>query len=178
MRDLLPYLDRWQCEGEEIAIATVVRVRGSAPRRPGARLVVTRGGRMAGSVSGGCVESDVYERAQRVLDDGRPVVVTYGAADELGLEVGLACGGSIDVLIEAYAAGDAGDALRRALETRTPTAFCVAVGPDALRGRSLTVAAGSEVVGSIAPKLDAEIAAAAGTLLGGSSSLVIEQPWR
>ena len=178
MRDLLPHLDRWQREGEEIALATVVRVRGSAPRRPGARLAVTRTGRMAGSVSGGCVESDVYERAQRVLDDGRPVLVTYGAADELGLEVGLACGGSIDVLIESCAAGDAGDALRRALENRTPAAFCVAVGPDALCGRSLSLAAGGAVVGSIAAELDAEIAAVAGTLLGGSSSVVIEQPWR
>jgi xanthine dehydrogenase accessory factor len=178
MRDLLPHLDRWQREGEEIALATVVRVRGSAPRRPGARLAVTRSGRMAGSVSGGCVESDVYERAQRVLDAGRPVVVTYSAADELGLEVGLACGGSIDVLIEPCAAGDAEDALRRALEARTPAALCVAVGPEGLCGRSLTLAAGGEVAGSISSELDSEIVAIAGGMLGGSSSRLIEQPWR
>jgi xanthine dehydrogenase accessory factor len=198
MRDLLPHLDRWQREGEEIALATVVRVRGSAPRRPGARLAVTRSGRMAGSVSGGCVESDVYERAQRVLDDGRPIVVTYGAADELGLEVGLACGGSIDVLIEPYAPSVAREALRRALETRRPVAFCVAIEPGASRGRALTVATNEAVAsdiapvldaqpvdgvdsaacGSIAPELDAEIAALASRLLGGSPPLVIELPSR
>jgi len=178
MRDLLPHLDRWQREGEEIALATVVRVRGSAPRRPGARLAVTRGGRMAGSVSGGCVESDVYERAQRVLDDERPALVTYGAADELGLEVGLACGGSLDVLIEPFAADAVRDALRRALENRIPAALCLAVGPGELRGRSLMLAAGGEVVGSVASELDAEIVAVAGSLLSGESSRFIERPWR
>jgi len=178
MRDLLPHLGRWQREGEEIALATVVRVRGSAPRRPGARLAVTRGGRMVGSVSGGCVESDVYERAQCVLDDGQPILVTYGAADELGLEVGLACGGSIDVLIEPFAAGAARNALRRALEKRTPAAFCVAVGPVELCGRSLTLAAGGEVAGAVAPELDAELVEIAGSLLAGESSQVIERTWR
>jgi xanthine dehydrogenase accessory factor len=178
MRDLLPHLDRWQREGEEIALATVVRVRGSAPRRPGARLAVTRSGRMAGSVSGGCVESDVYERAQRVLDDARPVVVTYGAADELGLEVGLACGGSIDVLIEPFAASAARDPLCRALEARTPAALCVAIGPSALCGRSLTLLAGGEVAGSVAPELDAELVAVADGLLGGAGSRLSERPWR
>jgi len=178
MRDLLPHLDRWQREGEDIALATVVRVRGSAPRRPGARLAVTRGGRMAGSVSGGCVESDVCERAQRVLDDGRPLLVSYGAADELGLEVGLACGGSIDVLIETFEPSAAYAALRRALGARTPATFCVAVGPGELRGRSLTRTSSGELVGSVAPELDAELAAVAEALLGGSSSQLLERPWR
>jgi xanthine dehydrogenase accessory factor len=189
MRDLLPHLERWQREGEEIALATVVRVRGSAPRFEGARLAVTRTGRMAGSVSGGCVESDVYERARRVLDDGRAVVVTYGAADEFGLEVGLACGGSIDVLIEPCVFGDAHMALQRALETRTPVVHGVAVGPDALRGRAVTfVSDGSPIkvvaevpiantTGSIAPELDGEIAGIAGRMLGARAWAWPELPW-
>jgi len=193
MRDLLPHLDRWRRDGEEIALATVVRVRGSAPRGPGARLALTRSGRMAGSVSGGCVETDVYERALRVLDDGRPVVVTYGAADEHGLDVGLACGGSIDVLIEPFEHDDARVALCGALAARRPAAYCVGLGPIVLRGRGLTAtseveceeAAGAgapgpdiDVIGGIDPELDAAIASAAGGLFGASSSRVIELPWR
>jgi xanthine dehydrogenase accessory factor len=180
MRDLLPELDRWQRDREEIALATVVRVRGSAPRPPGARLAVTRSGRMAGSVSGGCVENDVFERAQRVIDDGRPTVVTYAAADEWGLEVGLACGGSIDVLIERYeAASDAGrTALRAALDARRPVVQCIAVTPAPLRGRSLVVAGEGAVWGSVAPALDAELAAVARGRLEGAGAEMLEVPWR
>ena len=68
MRDLLADLDRWRREGEDVALATLVAVHGSAPRPPGARMAVTWSGRMAGSVSGGCVESDVFARAMTVLD--------------------------------------------------------------------------------------------------------------
>ncbi|MBW2374293.1 MAG: XdhC family protein [Deltaproteobacteria bacterium] len=93
MKEMLTELQRWEGEGEEIALATLVRVRGSAPRRPGARLGVTRSGRMLGSVSGGCVENDVIETAWRVLDSGRSALASYGIADELGFEVGLSCGG-------------------------------------------------------------------------------------
>ena len=104
MEDILPSLSEWQTQGEEIALATVVRVQRSAPRPPGARLVVTRSGRMAGSVSGGCVESDVVERALLVLDSAAgPYLANYGIADEVGFQVGLSCGGSIDVLIEPFA---------------------------------------------------------------------------
>jgi xanthine dehydrogenase accessory factor len=190
MRDLLPHLERWRSEGEQIALATVVRVRGSAPRFEGARLAVTRSGRMAGSVSGGCVETDVYERARSVLDDGRAVVVTYGAADELGLEVGLACGGSIDVLIEPLGSDDAHVAWHRAVAAGTPVVHAVATGPDALRGRAVTFIAGGPVpdvvaavpiartVGGIAPELARKIASIAGKMLGGQGWSWPELPWR
>ena len=98
MRETFTDLDRWQREGEEIALATLVRVHGSAPRPAGARLFVTRSGRMTGSISGGCVDNDVFEQALRVLEAGRPALASYGIADELDLGVGLSCGGSIDVL--------------------------------------------------------------------------------
>ena len=73
MRDLLADLDCWRRDGEDVALATLVAVHGSAPRLPGARMAVTRSGRMAGSVSGGCVENDVFTRALTVLDTGRPI---------------------------------------------------------------------------------------------------------
>ena len=100
MRDILERLDCWMGEGETLALATLVAVHGSAPRVPGARLAVTRSGKMAGSVSGGCVEADVILHAQDVLETNTPRLVHYGISDELAFTVGLACGGVIDVYIE------------------------------------------------------------------------------
>src|SRR3990172_5955008 len=123
MRDILPELERWLSSGEAVALATLVRVHGSAPRRLGARLIATRAGRLAGSVSGGCAESDVLERARSVLEDGRPALVRYAVDDGTGLDVGLSCGGSIDVLIEAFRADGAWRAACEALERRAPAAL-------------------------------------------------------
>lgn len=100
MRDILSTVERWQANGEDIAIATVVRAMGSSPRQLGAKMAVTRSGDMVGSVSGGCVEGAVFEEAQRVLKTRQPKLVRYGVTDDLAWEVGLACGGSIEVFIE------------------------------------------------------------------------------
>jgi xanthine/CO dehydrogenase XdhC/CoxF family maturation factor len=102
MRDILPDIEEWQRDNEEIALATVVRASGSAPRQAGAKLAVTRSGRMAGSVSGGCVEGAVFETAMKVLDTGTPQLVHYGISDEIAWDVGLSCGGQIDVFIEPF----------------------------------------------------------------------------
>ena len=99
---VLVEISEWQAEGETVAIATVVRASGSSPRPVGAKLAVTQSGRMAGSVSGGCVEGAVFETAMEVLKSGKPQLVHYGISDEMAWDVGLSCGGMIDVFIEPY----------------------------------------------------------------------------
>lgn len=98
--DLLPAIQRWIEAGEKVAVATVVKVDGTAPRREGAKLAVSSGGEMAGSVSGGCVEGAVFEEAQRVLKTGKPVLVQYGITADMLTDVGLSCGGAIRVYVE------------------------------------------------------------------------------
>ena len=178
MEDVQPSLRQWQTEGEEIALATVVRVQRSAPRPPGARLAVTRSGRMAGSVSGGCVEADVVERAMRALDSGRPCLANYGIADELGFQVGLSCGGSIDVFIEPYGPTTEWEALRQAVEEQRPAAYAIGLAPGSLLGRKLTLLPGEESVGSIAPELDKQLEAAATEMLHTGGAQVVALPWQ
>ena len=100
MREVLEAIERWKGRGERVALATVVKVIGSAPRDVGAKMAVSSDGEMAGSVSGGCVEGAVFEIAQEVLRTGRPRLVRFGISDEMAWDVGLACGGTIEVFIE------------------------------------------------------------------------------
>src|SRR6266581_8345937 len=90
----------WREVGRRVAVATVVATRRSAPRPVGSKLVVSEGGELAGSVSGGCVESDVVLAAQEVLAGGSPRLLTDGITDDMALEIGLPCGGEIDVFVE------------------------------------------------------------------------------
>ncbi|HEX5465612.1 MAG TPA: XdhC/CoxI family protein [Candidatus Limnocylindrales bacterium] len=100
MRELLDELERWRSEGAGVGRAVVVRTFGSAPRPEGAVLLATDDGRIAGSVSGGCVEGAAFEEIERARREGRERVIRYGISDEVAWDVGLACGGTIDVLIE------------------------------------------------------------------------------
>jgi xanthine/CO dehydrogenase XdhC/CoxF family maturation factor len=100
MREVLNAIDEWKAEGHRVAIATVTKVKGSAPRPPGAKMAISDDGRWLGSVSGGCVEAAVLEEASKVLAGEPPKLVTYGITDEMVWSVGLACGGVIDVFIE------------------------------------------------------------------------------
>ena len=100
MKEILEDVERWRAEGKKVAIATVVATRRSAPRPIGAKLAISETGELCGSVSGGCVESDVYENAREVMESGEPKLLSYGIADEEAWEVGLPCGGEIDVFVE------------------------------------------------------------------------------
>ncbi len=100
MRDVLDSLRRWYADGVPVGLATVVGVRKSAPRQPGAAMAVTPDGEVAGSVSGGCVEGAVYEVSQEVLAGAAPRRITYGITDEQAFSVGLTCGGEIDLFVE------------------------------------------------------------------------------
>ena len=100
MKEILDEVERWRESGEKVVVATVVATRRSAPRPVGTSLAVSESGKMCGSVSGGCVESDVYENAREVMETGEPKLLSYGIADEEAWSVGLPCGGEIDVFVE------------------------------------------------------------------------------
>lgn len=178
MKDLLADLAVWRDDQEEIALATLVGVRGSAPRLPGARLAVTRSARMSGSVSGGCVENAVFEQAMKVLDARRPSIAHFGISDEQGFEVGLSCGGTIDVLIERFTPDAAWKGLQEAVAAQRPAALAIGLAPDELMGRRFLVLEDSPGVGGIDPELDAEVTARARALLPAGDSRSITLPWR
>ncbi len=101
MKEILSEVESWRDGGEKVVVATVVATRRSAPRPVGTSLAVSESGKMCGSVSGGCVETDVYENAMEVMRTGEPKLLTYGITDDLAWSVGLPCGGEIDVFVEA-----------------------------------------------------------------------------
>ena len=100
MREILGELSAWTEADEDIAIATVIETWGSSPRPLGSKMAVTRSGKMAGSVSNGCIEGAVFEEAQRVLKSRAAKVAAYGVTDDVAFEVGLACGGHIEVFVQ------------------------------------------------------------------------------
>ena len=100
MRELLDQIGGWRRDGKQVALATVVKVWGSAPRPIGSHMAVSSDGEIAGSVSGGCVEGAVVEKAAEVLASGRPELVSFGVSDDVAWSVGLSCGGEIEVFVE------------------------------------------------------------------------------
>ncbi len=120
MREVLDEYLAWrqQVPKVDIALATVVETWGSSPRPLGSKMIVSSDGRMAGSVSNGCIEGDVYQEAQQVLASGQAKLVEYGVADETAFEVGLACGGHIAVLISV--ANEVHDSLAEKLVEERP----------------------------------------------------------
>ena len=100
MTDMLDIAADWKAQGEEVAIATVVETWGSSPRPTGSQLVVTKSGKMEGSVSGGCIEGAVAEAALASIDSGLPRLLDFGISNEQAWEVGLACGGKLKVFVE------------------------------------------------------------------------------
>ena len=91
---------QWRRQGKGVALATVTATWGSSPRPTGSQLVVDTDGRMQGSVSGGCIEGAVVKEAQEVIADGKPRLLDFGITNEQAWEVGLACGGKLQVYLE------------------------------------------------------------------------------
>ena len=102
MRDVIEDVDTWVARGDAVALATVINVKRSAPRPPGAKMAVNDRGEVSGAVSGGCVEGAVVEVAEEVLAGAEPRLLHFGIADSDAWDVGLPCGGEIDVYVERY----------------------------------------------------------------------------
>jgi xanthine dehydrogenase accessory factor len=100
VKDVLDDIERWRTDGRRVAVATVVEVRGSGPRGPGATMAVSEDGEVAGSVSGGCVEGAVVTAALDVLEAGSPRLISFGYSDDEAFAVGLTCGGIITLFVE------------------------------------------------------------------------------
>ncbi len=143
MRDVLDQLVGWWRSGEPVAVGTVVATFESAPRAPGAAMLVGPDGEVVGSVSGGCVEGAVYDLGQQVLDSGEPVLQRYGVSDESAFAVGLTCGGIIDIFVERVDGASYADlgAVAADVAAGRPVAVATVVAhPDASRvGRRLIV---------------------------------------
>ncbi|MET8282354.1 XdhC/CoxI family protein [Micromonospora sp. NPDC005174] len=186
MPDVFDELHRRCRAGESVALATVVATWRSAPQPPGAAMLVAADGSVTGSVSGGCVEADLYERARHVLDTGVPELVHYGVSDDEAYAVGLTCGGMLDVFVQrfdddALAQLDVVAAARQAGE---PAAVVTCVAADAgdtaasadpagRLGRRLVLTAG-QVTGSLGDDRldDAAVDDARGLLAAGHSGVL------
>ena len=186
MRELIATVERWNGEGVAAGRAVLIRAFGSAPRPEGASLVVAADGRIDGSVSGGCVEGAAAEQVAKARAAGLARVVRYGISDEQAWDVGLACGGTIDVLVEpairdevlAAAAVPGGAAVAIPLPGDAPTAAPGPHPPGAGEppAPALVVAAdGAVLAGSLGdPDADAAVADAARAAIAEGRSRVVE----
>src|ERR687897_2105194 len=151
MRDLLPDYERLTAMGQPFGRAVVTSVWGSAPRAEGASMLATRGGAMAGSVSGGCVEGATASEIGAALERGTPKLVTFGVSDERAWEVGLACGGTIKVFVEPTVRPEILQAARAAGGEVVAT---VVAGPAL--GESIRVLENGEIHGRLSLNLPTE----------------------
>ena len=150
MRDILTTLARWHADGRRAVIATVVERRGSAPRDAGASLALNDAGEIAGSVTGGCVEPSVIREAQEVLDGGEARLREYGIADDDAFEVGLACGGTVAILIAPLDLALV-PTLARAVEGDRPAALTMVASGERIGAQELH----ERPAGAVARLLDA-----------------------
>ena len=179
MRDVLPELERWHREGKPIAIASVISIVGSAPRGVGATLALTAAGDIAGSVSGGCVEPAVIEVGLKTLRTGQPKLLSYGITEEQNVEqIGLSCGGQIEVFVERLANLEP---LAATLKAQQPIVRAVVINApaegDATPGASMLIPEQGALTGSSGdPALDDAVATRARDLLreGESAMATVE----
>jgi xanthine dehydrogenase accessory factor len=176
VRDVLPRVRRWYGAGSggRFALATVIETFRSAPRQPGATMAVSGDGVVVGSVSGGCVESDVYEVALEVIRTGVPAVRRYGVSDEDVFAIGLTCGGVIEVLVEPVDPVSFAEfsVVAAAVESRRPVAVATVVTAGDRLGRRIVVEP-DRVLGSLGdPGLDAAVVDDAVAMLDSGSTAI------
>ncbi len=176
MRDVLTELTRWWREGQPVGMATVVGTWRSAPRPAGAIMLVGADGTAVGSVSGGCVEGAVYELCQQAIETGTPKLQRYGISDDDAFEVGLTCGGIIDLWVEKVdqTIFPELDAVAHSIQTAEPVAMvtCIEGPPDRL-GRRLVVWPDRRAGSLGSTRLDDAVADdSRGLLAGGRTGIV------
>jgi len=155
MKEILQDIDLWFAdEDAKIALATVVLTWGSAPRRVGAKMAVNAAGQMSGSVSGGCVEGAVVEACLTSLDTGQAQLLHFGVADETAWDVGLACGGSIDIFVEVLDEAWYKFFCHSVLEAWTGSVVTVIRGTQDLVGQKAAYSQGGEQTGSLGDEVD------------------------
>jgi xanthine dehydrogenase accessory factor len=139
------------------ALATVVKVRGSSYRSPGARMLITDDGRWVGSISGGCLEGDALRKARQVMTDGKPITVTYDTREESNqnLGIGLGCNGVIDVLIES--AHTSIQLFEKFVESNEPLALATVFSADSIADKLLLDSSGKEVQSLNNERLNSEV---------------------
>lgn len=148
MRDICKPLQSWLAEGQPVALATVVATWGSAPRKIGSNMAVRADGTMAGSVSGGCVEGAVVEQALKVIQGEPPQLLKFGVSDDDAWQVGLACGGSIEVFIQPVDEAILSQALTLMDKDRTVGLLTRIEAPENQRGgQALLAADGRNIAG-------------------------------
>lgn len=166
MKEVIDDINRWQAEKQTIALATVVQTWGSAPRKAGAKMALTPDGAISGSVSGGCVEGAVFEEGTAVLQTNKPKLLHYGVADETAWDVGLACGGTIEVFVEPLDTAVYNFIHTLIQNDEAGASITVIRGPEALLGRKLAVSRAEKRLGTLgSAELDAQAVAAEGPLV-------------
>lgn len=149
MRDILSDLNQWNRDKKSIALATVIQTWGSSPRRAGAKMAITPEGGITGSVSGGCVEGAVFEEGVEALKKNQPKLLHYGVTDDLAWEVGLACGGSIDIFVKPLDLEYFRTLQSVILDEKAAVNFTIVRGAESLLGREMLVIAEGAVIGSL-----------------------------
>ena len=178
MKELFPDLLQWLHNGESIAIATVIQTWGSSPRPTGAQMAITASAKMSGSVSGGCVEAAVVEAALETLQTHTPQLLHFGVADAAAWEVGLACGGTIEVFVQLLEE-DRFKQLQLAVEGDYPAAEVTVIrGPAHLLGKSLVWSAKQAPRTGLPPELEAELVRSAQTALADERAQRIAPGWQ
>ncbi|WP_040535106.1 XdhC family protein [Gordonia namibiensis] len=176
MRDVLGTITRWHDADIDCAIATIISSQGSIPLPVGSIMAVSRDGAVAGSISGGCVESDIFHEALDVLDTRVPVIRTYAIDDDEAGSIGLMCGGSMRVLVHPAGRADLPglSAVADPLPETVPVSVATIVSAGELQGRTI-VTVGDQVAGTLGnPLLDAEVIKQARRHLEAGSAVTVD----